>query len=291
MDPSAATNHRSRGSLSALASGEVSGSGSGGTSKATPVTCPAEGGKAKAPRAASSKVTPPLALRQYRDPDGTKAFKMTAARRLYDDRSSRRVVCGMQRAGTPNVYLRLKQVVSRPCTPTECNCVIDYETMAAQMGLYARYGDGPLRPDADYVRQPAPLSLWALRPSPPHPSQLKRPFKQRAPKQHGAMPDTRARVSQVSNTIRKARKTLHDQFSAAAAAEAAEPKSSRPALAHMDVNTSPERNSPKRKTPEQRKKTPRGEEDDDASGSSGKRMCSSDGAYPNVRLVSAFTDC
>jgi len=245
MDPSAATNHRSRGSLSALASGEVSGSGSGGTSKATPVTCPAEGGKAKAPRAASSKVTPPLALRQYRDSDGTKAFKMTAARRLYDDRSSRLVVCGMQRAGTPNVYLRLKQVVSRPCTPTECNCVIDYETMAAQMGLYARYGDGPLRPDADYV----------------------------------------------SNTIRKARKTLHDQFSAAAAAEAAEPKSSRPALAPMDVNTSPERNSPKRKTPEQRKKTPRGEEDDDASGSSGKRMCSSDGAYPNVRLVSAFTDC
>lgn len=258
MDPSAASNHRSRASLESLASGELARAGTSGLSGVTPVTCPAAGGneraprptcpaergKDKPPRAGSSKVKPPPALRLRGDPDGTKEAKLDAARRLYDDPTSRRAVCAMQRAGTPNVHLRLKPVASHPCTPTECHCVMDYDVIASQLGYFARYGDDPLRSDAAYV----------------------------------------------SNTVRGARRALCSALSAAAAAAAAGPESSRPALAPMDVNAaSPQRSSPKRKTPEQSKKTPRSEEAG-ASGSPGKRVRSSDLAYPRVRLVSAFTD-
>jgi hypothetical protein len=95
------------------------------------------------------------------------------------------------------------------------------------------------------------------------------------------MPDTRARASQVSSYVRSARRALDSSLSAAAA----EPESSRPALAPMDVNAgSPERSSPKRKTPEQRKKTPRSEEAG-ASDSPGKRARSSDLSFPRVHLA------
>jgi len=213
----------------------VTGPAAGGNERAPRPTCPTERGKEKPPRAGSSKVKPPPALLIRGDPDRTKQAKLTAARRLYDNPESRRTVCALQRAGTPNVHLRLKPVASRPCTPTECHCVIDYDVLASQLGYVAQYGDGPLRPDAPYV----------------------------------------------SSYVRSARRALDSSLSAAAA----EPESSRPALAPMDVNAgSPERSSPKRKTPEQRKKTPRSEEAG-ASDSPGKRARSSDLSFPRVHLA------
>ena len=134
----------------------------------TPPPRPADRGE-KTQRAPSSKAEPPPAFRHMYDPDRTRMARMTAAGRLYDDKKSRLVVCEMQRAGTPNVHLRLRPVEAHPCTGVECHCLIDYVAMAAQMGLVAQYGDGPLAPDAPYVRPPLavpcprPLSAPACR--------------------------------------------------------------------------------------------------------------------------------
>jgi len=154
MDPKSSTNLRSLGSLKALAAGELlqqmGMAGPSGADK-TPLPRPADGGEKKPPRAASRKAALPPVLRHLHDPDGTRAAKLTAARRLFDDDLSRRTVCGLQRAGTPNVYLRLRRVEAHLCTEIACHCVMDYAAMAAQMGLVAQYGDGPLMPDAALV--------------------------------------------------------------------------------------------------------------------------------------------
>ena len=155
MDPNSSTNLRSLGSLRALASGELLQqmglAGPSGADK-TPLPRPLpDGGEKKAPRAPSRKATLPPALQHLHDPDGTRAARLTAARRLFDDDLSRRTVCGMQRAGTPNAFLRLRRVEAHPCTEIACHCVMDYAAMAAQMGLVAQYGDGPLMPDAALV--------------------------------------------------------------------------------------------------------------------------------------------
>ena len=153
----------------------VTGPAAGGNERAPRPTCPTERGKEKPPRAGSSKVKPPPALLIRGDPDRTKQAKLTAARRLYDNPESRRTVCALQRAGTPNVHLRLKPVASRPCTPTECHCVIDYDVLASQLGYVAQYGDGPLRPDAPYVRLSALPPPLALGPYLPHASSVAPP--------------------------------------------------------------------------------------------------------------------
>ena len=129
MDPKSSTNLRSLGSLKALAAGELlqqmGMAGPSGADK-TPLPRPADGGEKKPPRAASRKAALPPVLRHLHDPDGTRAAKLTAARRLFDDDLSRRTVCGLQRAGTPNVYLRLRRVEAHLCTEIACHCVMDY---------------------------------------------------------------------------------------------------------------------------------------------------------------------
>ena len=295
MDPKSSTNLRSLGSLKALAAGELlqqmGMAGPSGADK-TPLPRPADGGEKKPPRAASRKAALPPVLRHLHDPDGTRAAKLTAARRLFDDDLSRRTVCGLQRAGTPNVYLRLRRVEAHLCTEIACHCVMDYAAMAAQMGLVAQYGDGPLMPDAALV---APLSLPPSRCALSAPACCRPalPVSERVPQQHAPSCGTPGptctcalHASQVASRTRGARKATRDDFAKAAAARSASPPKTRPsrqALAPMDVNT-PERSSPERKTPE-RRKTPRG---DDEESSSHKRARAAEGGIPIPKVVVRF---